>query len=63
MTDNYIIETPHRAAGVVVRNDRGFLFFSAGRDFDNLDGKIFQTPEKATRAAIQHETRLKRPLF
>ena len=56
MTDNYIIETPRGAAGVVVRNRGRFLFFSARKEFDILDGQSFPSPERAAAAAIGRET-------
>lgn len=58
MSKNYIIETPRGAAGVVIKDRRGFLFFAASRDFDVLDGKSFATPERAARAANQQAQRL-----
>jgi hypothetical protein len=57
MVDNYIIETPRGAAGLVVRSGRGFLFFSAKREFDILDGQLFPNPERAAKAAIRQETK------
>ena len=53
MFDHYIIETLHGAAGLVVRDRRGFMFFSATREFDVLDGKTFASPQHATAAAIR----------
>jgi hypothetical protein len=53
MSENYIIETPRGAAGLVVRDRRGFLFFSAAREFDVLDGRSFASPQHATAAAIR----------
>lgn len=57
MTDNYIIETSHGAAGLVVRSGRGFMFFSAKKEFDVLEGRLFTSPERAVKAAIGHETK------
>jgi hypothetical protein len=56
VTDNYIIETPRGAAGLVIRGQGGFLFFSAKREFDVLDGQLFPSPERAAAAAIKQET-------
>ncbi|WP_346347282.1 hypothetical protein [Bradyrhizobium sp. dw_411] len=56
MSDNYIIETHHGAAGLVVRDRLGFVFFSATREFDVLDGKSFASPQHATAAAIRQST-------
>jgi hypothetical protein len=53
MSENYIIETPYGAAGLVVRDRRGFLFFSAAREFDVLEGKSFASPECAAAAATR----------
>jgi hypothetical protein len=60
MTENYIIETPHGAAGLVIRDRRGFRFFSANREFDALDGKAFANPQSAAAAAIQQAQRISR---
>jgi hypothetical protein len=57
MINNYIIETPHGAAGLVVRSGRGFMFFSAKKEFDVLEGRLFPNPERAIKAAIRHETK------
>ena len=56
MADNYIIETS-QARPVVVRSGRGFMFFSAKKEFDVLEGKLFTSPARAVKAAIGHETR------
>ena len=53
MSDHYIIETLHGAAGLVVRDRRVFMFFSATREFDVLDEKAFASPQRATAAAIR----------
>lgn len=57
MTDNYIIETSHGAVGLVVRSGRGFMFFSAKREFDGMEGRLFTSPARAVKAAIVHETK------
>lgn len=57
MTDNYIIETSQGAAGLVVRSGRGFMFFSAKKEFDVLEGRLFTSPARAVKAAIGHETK------
>jgi hypothetical protein len=51
MSDTYIIETRDGAAGIVVRDGRGFRFFAATRDFNGLDGQLFATPRAAEAAA------------
>jgi hypothetical protein len=56
MSENYIIETPYGAAGLVVRGRRGFVFFSAAREFDVLEGKSFASPQRAAAAAIREST-------
>ena len=56
MSENYIIETLHGAAGLVVRDRRGFMFFSATKQFDAMDGKSFASPQQATAAAIRQST-------
>ncbi len=52
MSDTYIIETRKGAAGIVVRDGRGFRFFAAARDFNSLDGRLFATPRAAEAAAV-----------
>jgi hypothetical protein len=48
----YIIETCKGAAGIVVRDGRGFRFFAAKREF-HLDGQLFATPRAAEAAAVE----------
>jgi len=54
MYDTYIIETPKGAAGIVVRDGRGFRFFAATHDFNGLEGRVFGTPKEAETAALRH---------
>jgi hypothetical protein len=51
MPKAYIIEVHNRAAGIVVRDERGFRFFSAERAFDSLEGREFHSARDAERAA------------
>jgi hypothetical protein len=51
MSDTYVIETRDGAAGIVVRDGRGFRFFAATRHFNGLDGQLFATPRAAEAAA------------
>lgn len=51
MSSTYIIETRKGAAGIVVRDGRGFRFFAAQRAFNRLDGHLFATPRAAEAAA------------
>jgi hypothetical protein len=51
MSSTYIIETRKGAAGIVVRDGRGFRFFAAQRAFNCLDGHLFATPRAAEAAA------------
>jgi hypothetical protein len=53
MYDTYIIETRQGAAGVVVRDGRGFRFFAATYAFSSLEGQVFDTPKQAETAAIR----------
>jgi hypothetical protein len=53
MYDTYIIETPKGAAGIVVRDGRGFRFFTAIHDFNGLEGRVFGTPKEAEAAALR----------
>ncbi len=52
MSATYIIETRQGAAGIVVRDGRGFRFFAARREFNGLDGHLFATPRAAETAAL-----------
>ncbi len=52
MSPSYIIETRNGAAGIVVRDGRGFRFFAATRAFHSLDGRLFATPRAAEAAAL-----------
>lgn len=45
-----VIEVGEVAAGIAVPEDRGVRFFSASRDFDGLDGRVFRNSEQAARA-------------
>jgi hypothetical protein len=54
MFDNYIIEVQSQAAGIVVREKRGFRFFAAHHTFDPLEGRLFKSPREAERAALHH---------
>lgn len=51
MNATYIIETRRGAAGIVVRDGRGFRFFAAQRTFNCLDGHLFATAAAAETAA------------
>jgi hypothetical protein len=52
MSKAYIIEVRNRTAGIVAGDERGFCFFSSGRDFDRLEGREFRSARDAERAAI-----------
>jgi hypothetical protein len=54
MYDTYIIETRKGAAGIVVRDGRGFRFFAATHDFRHLEGQFFGSPKDAEAAAQRH---------
>lgn len=60
MSQAYIIEVASNAVGVVVRQegDRAFHFHSATPSFQALDGRTFETPLQAERAALAHHARL-----
>jgi hypothetical protein len=60
MFDSYVIETRKGAAGIVVRDGRGFRFFAATRDFDSLEGTLFGPPKEAETAAVRHADSVKR---
>jgi hypothetical protein len=54
MFDNYIIEVHSQPAGIVVREGRGYRFFSAHHVFDALEGQVFATPRQAEKVAVHH---------
>jgi hypothetical protein len=51
MSDSYIIEVSSGPAGIVVRDKVGYRFFSASRDFNQLEGRYFASAREAERAA------------
>ena len=53
MAQSYIIEVSSRAAGIVVRNAEGYVFFAASRLFNSLDGQLFRNAREAERAATR----------
>lgn len=53
MPQSYIIEVSSQAAGIVVRNPEGYIFFAAHRRFNRLDGKLFRSAREAERAAAR----------
>jgi hypothetical protein len=55
MYDTYIVETRKGAAGIVVRDGRGFRFFAATHDFNHLEGQFFGSPKDAAAAARRHK--------
>jgi hypothetical protein len=54
MSSTYVIETRRGAAGIVVRDGRGFRFFAAMQELGDLDGRLFATPRAAEAAAFDH---------
>ena len=53
MPQSYIIEVSSQAAGIVVRNPKGYVFFAASRRFSRLDGRLFRSARAAERAAAR----------
>ncbi|MEW6768959.1 MAG: hypothetical protein AB1342_13095 [Pseudomonadota bacterium] len=53
MSDTYIIEVSSEAAGIVVREKKGFRFFAASHRFNSLDGRVFSSAREAERAAAR----------
>jgi hypothetical protein len=51
MSDTYIIEVGSQAAGIVVRDPRGYRFFAASHRFYRLEGQLFRSAREAERAA------------
>jgi hypothetical protein len=53
MSDSYIIEVSSQAAGIVVRDVRGYRFFAAVQPFFRMEGRLFRHVADAQRAAMQ----------
>ena len=53
MSDTYIIEVSSEAAGIVVRDKKGFRFFAASHRFNPLEGRIFRSAREAERVATR----------
>jgi hypothetical protein len=53
MSDTYIIEVSSQAAGIVVRNPGGYIFFAASHRFNALEGQLFRNAREAEQAAIR----------
>lgn len=51
MSDTYIIEVGSQAAGIVVRDPKGYRFFAASHRFHPLEGRLFRNAREAERAA------------
>jgi hypothetical protein len=51
MSDTYIIEVASQAAGIVVRNPGGYVFFAATHRFNPMEGQLFRNAREAERAA------------
>lgn len=51
MSDTYVIEVGSQAAGIVVRDTKGYRFFAATRRFNPLEGRLFRNAHEAERAA------------
>jgi hypothetical protein len=51
MSDTYIIEVASQAAGIVVRNRGGYVFFAATHRFNSMEGQLFRSAGEAERAA------------
>jgi len=51
MSDTYIIEVASQAAGIVVRNPGGYVFFAAAHRFNAMEGQLFRNAREAERAA------------
>jgi len=54
MSDAYIIEVADETAGIVVRQDseKSYRFHASLPRYFPLDGKLFQAPRDAERAAL-----------
>lgn len=47
----FVIETAETTAGIIVRQSDGYRFFAADKQFQSLDGSIFQSPNAAQKVA------------
>jgi hypothetical protein len=56
VSQTYIIEVSSQAAGIVVRNPEGYVFFAASHRFNRLDGQLFRNAREAERAAARLAT-------
>ena len=63
MTDNYIIETSQGAAGLVVRSGRGFMFFSAKKEFDVLEGRLFTSSAASRQGCDRTRNEARNPVY
>ncbi len=50
MSDAFVVETPHRTAGIAVREEQGFRFYAADSSFFRLDQRIFPRLRELHRA-------------
>jgi len=53
MSENFIIEVNSQAAGIVVRNPGGYVFFAATHRFNSMEGQLFRNAREAERAALR----------
>lgn len=51
MSDTYIIEVGSQAAGIVVRDPKGYRLFAATHRYNPLEGRLFRNAREADRAA------------
>jgi hypothetical protein len=51
MSDTYIIEVGSQAAGIVVCNPGGYVFFAANHRFNPMEGQLFRNAREAELAA------------
>lgn len=54
MSETYIIEVASQAAGIVVRDKAGYLFFAASARFGPLEGRLFRNVGEAEKAAARY---------
>jgi hypothetical protein len=50
----FSVEFDRRTVGIAVRVPGGFIFYSSGRTFDALDGKLFRRARSIERALKKH---------
>ena len=54
MSHAYVIEAAGRTAGIAVKVEHGYRFFSSNPEFHTLDGRDFTSLATAERTVVRH---------